>query len=200
MAVNDTIPKSRITLTYRTDVRGEKEEVNLPFRLLIMGDMSAGKSTDRKLDLDQRRIRNIEGSHLTEMMADMNISIETEVQNRIDPQNGDTLKVSIPITSMRSFDPYEVAQHVPKIKSLLLLKSLLLELQGDIDNRKQFRRAMRTVALNKDNLVSLRAELGDGFSSFVLPAKTATAADAEASETVETNEASTESGEGDAES
>ena len=39
MAITDEIPKSRLTLTYRTTVSGEPEDVALPFRLLIMGEI-----------------------------------------------------------------------------------------------------------------------------------------------------------------
>ena len=35
---------------------------------------------------------------------------------------------------------------VPKIKSLLLLRKLLLEVQGNLDNRKEFRKLMRALA------------------------------------------------------
>jgi type VI secretion system protein ImpB len=37
MAITDEIPKSRLTLTYRTNVHGEAEDVALPFRVLVMG-------------------------------------------------------------------------------------------------------------------------------------------------------------------
>ena len=33
MAVQDELPRSRITLTYRTTIHGQQEEVNLPFRV-----------------------------------------------------------------------------------------------------------------------------------------------------------------------
>jgi type VI secretion system protein ImpB len=50
MGVNDEIPKSRITLTYKTEVQGEPAVVDLPFRLLVLGDFSGGSSKDRQVD------------------------------------------------------------------------------------------------------------------------------------------------------
>ena len=52
MAIQDQLPKSRITLTYRTTINGEQETVNLPLRLLVFGDFSLGSSEDRKIDLE----------------------------------------------------------------------------------------------------------------------------------------------------
>lgn len=46
MAIQDQLPKSRITLTYRTTINGEPETVKLPLRLLILGDFSHKSSVD----------------------------------------------------------------------------------------------------------------------------------------------------------
>jgi type VI secretion system protein ImpC len=47
VAIQDQLPKSRITLTYRTTINGEPETVKLPVRLLILGDFSHNSSVDR---------------------------------------------------------------------------------------------------------------------------------------------------------
>ena len=57
MSIQDEIPKSRLTLKYKTDVNGQPEDVTLPLRMAILGDFSGGTSTDRKVDLEERRIR-----------------------------------------------------------------------------------------------------------------------------------------------
>jgi type VI secretion system protein ImpB len=168
MAVNDEIPKSRITLTYRTDVSGEPVDTVLPFRLLIMGDFSNGTSTDRKLDLDQRQIRNLDGKNLNEVMKDMGMSMSFSVPNRIDPSNAAELDVELPITSMKSFTPAEIARNMPKVRALLLLRKLLLEVQANLDNRKDFRRMVRELAQNKAAVESLKKDL-QAFSSYAIP-------------------------------
>ncbi len=169
MAINDDIPKSRITLTYRTQVQGEPEDVTLPFRVLVLGDLSQGTSKDRGVDLDQRQIRTLDGGNLGKVMADMKMTLDLDVPNRINPSSGQgMLKVKLPITSMKSFAPAEVAQQVPKVKALLLLKKLLLEAQANIDNRKEFRRLLRELAKDKDAIEALRQQL-PGFQDFKLP-------------------------------
>ena len=131
MAVNDEIPKSRLTLTYRTAVSGEAEDVALPFRLLVLGDLSGGTAKDREVDLDQREIRNLDGTNLSDVMADMNMSVKFNVANKIDPERAEELEVELPITSMKSFQPSDIAQNVPKIKALLLLRKLMRALAQD---------------------------------------------------------------------
>lgn len=169
MAVTDEIPKSRLTLTYRTTVTGSAQEVALPFRLFVMGDLSGGSSRDRKMDLDHRMPRRLNGKNLDEIMADMNMSVELTVPNRIDPDRSADLPVKLPINSMRSLSPAAVAQDVPKIKALLLLKKLLLEVQANLDNRKDFRRLLRELAADKQAVAALQSEL-KGFDDFKVPA------------------------------
>lgn len=168
MAITDEIVKSRITLTYRTTVRGEPEDVALPLRVLVMGDLSGGTSKDRATELDRRTIRRLDGKNLDEVMRDMNMHVELSVPNRIDPEKQEELSVRLPIRSMRSFTPAEVARHVPKVKALLLLKKLLLEVQANLDNRKEFRRMLRELAGDKQAVADLLKEL-KGFDDFKLP-------------------------------
>lgn len=168
MAITDEIPKSRLTLTYRTNVNGTPEDVTLPFRLLIMGDLSSGTSKDRAVDLDQRQIRQLDGKNLNQVMADMNMSVSLSVPNRIDPSRSESLNVTLPITGMKSFTPADIAQNVPKVRSLLLLRKLLLEVQSNLDNRKEFRTLLRQLAQDPNAVAALREELA-GFDDFKVP-------------------------------
>jgi type VI secretion system protein ImpB len=175
VAITDEIPKSRLTLTYRTTVTGSPQEVQLPFRVVVMGDLSRGSARDRKVDLDQRLLRRLDGKNLDDVMADMQMSVELTVPNRIDPDKAADMPVKLPVNSMRSLSPAEVAKNVPKIKSLLLLKKLLLEVQANIDNRKDFRRLLRQLAADKSAVQSMVKEL-PGFECFKVPPKPAAAA------------------------
>lgn len=168
MAINDDIPKSRLTLTYRTDVQGQREEVQLPFRLLVLGDLSRGTSKDTQRDLDQREIRTLDGTNLGAVMADMGSSMSFAVRNRIDPDKSEELQLQLPVTSMKSFSPAVVAQQIPKVRALLLLKTLLLEVQGNLDNRKEFRKLLRAMASDGEAVKALAAEL-PGFENFKVP-------------------------------
>jgi type VI secretion system protein ImpB len=170
LSINDEIPKSRITLTYRTTAGGEREDVNLPFRLLIMGDLSNGSSKDRReAELDKRTIRNLDGRNLDAMMKDMDMSMEFDVENRVDPDGGD-VHVKLKVDSMKSLGPAEIAQQIPKVKSLLLLRKLLMEVQANLDNHKEFRKLIRTLAQTKtsEDLRTELARLGD-FKDFQVP-------------------------------
>ena len=99
MAIQDEIPKSRLTLRYKTEVSGQPEDVSLPLRLLVEGDFSLGSSKDRKVDLEERRLRTLDGTNTDAAMKDMGMSLKFAVSNKIDPEMAEDMDVEIPIDS-----------------------------------------------------------------------------------------------------
>ncbi|QTA81198.1 Type IV secretion system protein, VipA-like [Desulfonema limicola] len=168
MAIQDEIPKSRLTLRYKTEVNGQPEDVSLPLRLLVANDFSLGSSKDRKVDLDERRIRSMNGKNTDSVMKDMGIKVNFAVPNKIDPDKAEDMQVDIPIDSIRAFSPDQVAKHVPKVKSLLMLKELMEEVISNVDNRKDFRKLLGELMSNEEALAKMMEEL-KGYESLKLP-------------------------------
>ena len=172
MAVQDEVPKSRITLRYRTEINGTPEDITLPLRLLILGDLSQGTSSDRKVDLEERKMRNLDGKNTAAVIKDMKMSVNLQCPNKVDPENAETIDVTIPITGMKSFQPDEVAKSVPKLRALLMLRKLLLEVESNIGNSKDFKKALGDLYANPEALTKLREEL-KALESLKLPAPAA---------------------------
>jgi len=174
VAIQDEIPKSRLTLRYKTEVNGQPEDITLPLRLMVTGDFSQGTSADRKVDLDERRVRNLDGTNTDSIMKDMGMTLSFAVENKIDPERGEDLQVSLPIDSMKSFSPDHVAQNIPKLKGLLTLKRLVEEMLSNVDNRKEFRKLLDELMSRPEDLEKILADL-KGFEGFKLPGKDAPA-------------------------
>jgi type VI secretion system protein ImpB len=171
MAIQDEIPKSRLTLKYKTEISGQPEDLTLPMRLLVTGDFSLGTSKDRKVDLEERRIRNMDGKNTNAVMKDMGMSLKFAVSNKIDPENEEDMNVEIPIDSMNAFLPDHIAENVPKLKGILMLKQLLEEVMSNVDNRKEFRNLLGKLMSDQEALGKMVEEL-KGFESFKLPTAT----------------------------
>lgn len=155
MPIQDKLPKSRITLVYRTKINGQQEDVKLPFRVVVLGDFSLGSSTDRQVDLDERKMRSVNGSNISELMKDMGMSVSFDVDDKVSSDGAGKMQVELPINRMKSFHPDEIVNHVPKLKALMLLRKLLLEMQSDIDNRKELRRKLYELFSDKEQLQKL---------------------------------------------
>ena len=169
MAVQDETPKSRITLTYKTEVDGEPAVVNLPFRLMVLGDFSGGTSKDRKLDLEERGLRSLDGRNTNEVMKDMQISLDVVVPNKINPQE-ESMRVQLSLDGMSSFSPEEVAKQIPQIRSLMLLKKLLEEVQSNVANKKEFAHLLSKLFSSEEMLNKMREKLKN-YSIYRIPQK-----------------------------
>jgi type VI secretion system protein ImpB len=168
MAIQDEIPKSRLTLRYKTEVSGQPEDVSLPLRLLVEGNFSMGSSKDRKLDLEERRLRTLDGTNTDAVMKDMGMSLKFAVSNKIDPEMAEDMDVEIPVDSMRSFSPDHIAKHVPKLRGVLQMKKLLEEVISNVDNRKDFRKLLNELMSDEEALGKMMEQL-KGYESLKLP-------------------------------
>lgn len=170
MSIQDEIPKSRLTLQYRTTINGAMQDVTLPFRMLVLADFSLGTSRDRQEDLADRRLRPLSGKNLGPIMNDMKMTLRCPVKNTIDPDREEGFEVALPLTSMSSFSPDQIAQAVPKIRALMLIKQLLLEVQASADNRRDVRKMLQEIYSRPELLGALRKRL-EGFKGMQLPEK-----------------------------
>ena len=168
MAIQDEIPKSRLTLRYKTEINGQQEDVALPLRIIVEGDFSQGSSKDRALDLDERRLRNLDGTNLDAVMNDMGMSLNFAVPNKVDPEVAEDMEISIPVESMNSFSPDHVAKHVPKLHGLLQIKALLEEVISNVDNRKDFRKLLNELMGDEEALATMLEQL-KSYDSLKLP-------------------------------
>ncbi len=158
MSVQDEVKKSRLTLRYKTEVNGEPAVVDLPLRLMVLGDFSAGSSKDRQVDLEERKSRSLDGGNFNELMRDMEIALDMVVPNKVNPDE-ESLRVKLSVDNIRSFSPEEVAKQVPQIRSLILLKKLLEEIQSNVANKKEFAQLLSRLFSNGNLLSSLREKL-----------------------------------------
>ncbi len=169
MAIQDEIPKSRLTLRYKTEINGQPEDVSLPLRMIVEGNFSQGTSKDREVDLEERRLRSLDGTNTNAVMKDMDMSLKFAVPNQIDPEVAEDMDVHIPIDGMNSFSPDHVAKHVPKLRGLLQMKNLLEEVISNVDNRKDFRKLLNELMSNEEALDKMLDQL-KGYESLKLPA------------------------------
>jgi type VI secretion system protein ImpB len=167
MAAKNSVPKSRISLTYDTKQPDQpRKEKELPLRLLVVGDLSgrahkpegAPAPAGKPDDLESRPIHNLNGANLDAVMSKMNVSLTLNgVANHVD-KNGAPFDVTIPLKSMSAFEPGNMVDLVAPVKKLLEIRKLILDLQAQVDNNKTFRRLVRELAApaNRDLLKQLR--------------------------------------------
>lgn len=159
MPIQDEVKKSRITLIHNTTVNGEVQSEEIPFRILVTGDLSDGSSKDRQLKLNEREIRNFDGNNTNSIIKDMGININLEVINKINPEEEETVKVELPIENLKSFSPEQIAQKIPKVRKLLELKALLKEGLTAIGNNRKLAAEIKKLYQDKESYGALKKQL-----------------------------------------
>lgn len=130
-------PTERLNLTLDGTINGEPADKELPFGTYVVADLSLGTSRDCDFDLEERKSRVLDGTNTNEVMRDMGIRLNIVVPNKINPKE-EGLRVHLSLDSMNSFSPEQIAKQIPQVRSLLLLKKLLEEVQSNIANKKEF--------------------------------------------------------------
>ena len=84
-------PKERINVTFKPATGGAQEEIELPLKLMVLGDFTQ-RADDRKIE--DRKPISIDKNSLDEVLAKQELNLTFAVPNRLqDEQEGDELAV-----------------------------------------------------------------------------------------------------------
>jgi len=149
------IPPARVNIKLDIDKGGAQKKVELPFKMLVLGDFT-GKEDGRRL-VDRDKI-NINKDNFNQVMESMDLGLNFSVENKINPGGGD-LKVDLKFKNMKSFEPLEIVKQVPQLSKLLAARNLVKDLKSNLMDNKEFRRKLEGIMQDQGAMDSLVAEL-----------------------------------------
>lgn len=151
-------PKERINVTFKPSSGEGLDELELPLKLMMMGDYTL-KTDDRKIE--DRKSININKNNFNEVLEKHNLSLDLQVPNRLsDDVTNEELAIKLQFQSMKDFDPASLVQQVPEMKALMELRDALVALKGPLGNVPSFRKAIEEVLTNQESREKVLAELG----------------------------------------
>ena len=151
-------PKERINVTFKPSNGEGLDELELPLKLMMMGDYTL-KADDRKIE--DRKAININKNNFNEVLEKHNLNLELQVPNRLtDETTDEELAIKLQFQSMKDFDPASLVQQVPEMKALMELRDALVALKGPLGNVPSFRKAIEEVLTNQESREKVLAELG----------------------------------------
>lgn len=144
-------PPARVNLFLEVETNGAMKKVELPLRMLVMGDF-LGREVDE--EVADREIVNINKDNFEDVMGSSDLSLEYTVADKL--RGGDNeMKVNLQFEDMKSFNPEQVARQIPELDKLLAARNLLQDLRNRLISVGQFRKELESVI--KDD--ALRAKL-----------------------------------------
>jgi type VI secretion system protein ImpB len=150
-------PKERVNIVYRPAVGDAKEDVELPLKVLVMGDFTGSKD---ERQLEKREPVNIDKDNFNDVLKAQNISLNLTVPNKLSGKEEDEMPVKLNIESMKDFGPEAVVQQVPELKRLLELRESLTSLKGPLSNIPEFRKKIQELVKDDKARKQLLKEMG----------------------------------------
>jgi type VI secretion system protein ImpB len=139
-------PKERVNITYRPATGDAQEEIELPLKLLMMGDFTMRKD---ETPLEDRKAINIDKDNFNSVMKSQDLSLNLVVPNKLSETAGEEMAVNLNFDNMQDFSPEAVAEQVPELKALLNLREALTAVKGPLGNVPAFKKKIQ--ALMKDD-------------------------------------------------
>jgi len=151
-------PKERINITFKPATGGAQEEIELPLKLLVLGDFT--QQVDER-PVEDRKPINIDKNTFDDVLAKQKLGLTLSVPNRLQDE-GDTqeLAVNLSLNSMKDFNPANLVEKVPEMKKLMELRDALMALKGPLGNAPAFRKAIESVLENEDSRSRVLGEIG----------------------------------------
>jgi type VI secretion system protein ImpB len=149
-------PKERINIVYRPATGDQKEEVELPLKLLVLGDF-VGRADDRKIE--DREPINVDKDNFNEVLKGQQIGIDLTVNNRLSNDPDAQMGVSLKFNSLKDFEPESIAEQTPELRKLLELRQALTALKGPMANIPEFRKKIQELVQDKTAKEKLMREL-----------------------------------------
>src|SRR5215470_15071711 len=111
-------PKERVNIVYKPATGDAQEEVELPLKLLMIGDYT-GPKDDRPLE--DRKPINIDKDNFDEVLRSHNLELQMNVADKLSGQDGAEMSVKLSFKKLSDFGPEAIVNQVPELKRLLEL-------------------------------------------------------------------------------
>ncbi len=142
MKEGSVAPKERVNITYKPATGNAKEEVELPLKMLMLGDYTMRPDPT---PLEDRKPINVDKDNFQKVMAEQKLSLSLGVKDRLSEQEDNELHVNLKFRRLSDMEPAAIANQVPELKKLLELRAALTALKGPLGNEKAFRNKIQTI-------------------------------------------------------
>ncbi|MFT0520814.1 type VI secretion system contractile sheath small subunit [Pseudomonas faucium] len=149
------VPKARVNIKLDLHTGGAQRKVELPLKLMLMGDYSNGAE---QRPLAERAKINIDKNNFDHVLADFSPALQMAVENTLVDDGSDT-SVALQFQSIKDFEPEHVARQIPQLRALLAMRNLLRELKANVLDNATFRTELERILRDETLSEALRNEL-----------------------------------------
>jgi len=148
-----------VNIVYKSSVGDAQEEVELPLRLMMIGDYTGRADST---PLEDRKPIDINKDNFNDVLRSQNISVTVQVANKLAEKEGEEMPATLKFSHLKDFEPEAIVGQVPELKKLMELRQALSALKGPLGNLPEFRKKIQTIIGDKAAREKLAAEISGG--------------------------------------
>lgn len=148
----------RVQITYDVETGGAMEQVELPFVVGVLADLSAQRKEPLPA-MKERKFIPIDRDNFNDVIARQAPRLAMRVQNRLTDEDT-KLNVELNFKTMDDFDPDRIAQQVEPLRQLLEMRQRLTELEARMEGNDKLSQALENVLTNMEQAQAMAKQMG----------------------------------------
>jgi type VI secretion system protein ImpB len=113
MSKQSESPKERINVTYKPATGDQSAEVEIPYKLTILGEFNPDEEAK---PVEDKKVISVNKNNFNDVLKHQNLSLSFSVDNKLTDEEGASLNVSLDLNSMKDFSPESIVDNVDEMK------------------------------------------------------------------------------------
>ena len=152
--------KPRVHITYE-DPYDAEVQVELPFVMGVMADLSGNASAVAKPDMNDRNFLDIDMDNFDKRMAAIEPGVSMKVPNKLGGEGGDKMGVNLKFSKMEDFAPAAIARQVPSLAKLLEAREQLSNLMKYMDGKVAAEDTLKKLLADPELMAAMKQKLAE---------------------------------------
>jgi type VI secretion system protein ImpB len=145
----------RVHISYQDPYEANKQ-VELPFIMGVMSDLSGNASEVEKPAMADRKFANVDMDNLDAYMESVKPAVAFRVENRLGDAKDEQMGVKLTFNKMADFEPAAIARQVPAVRALLEAREQLANLQRYMDGKVAAEEKLRELLASPELMQTLK--------------------------------------------
>lgn len=150
----------RVQISYQ-DPYDSTKMVELPFVMGVLSDLSGNASEVEKPAVEDREFTDVTKDTLDDFVSSIAPGISMTVNNRLNPDGGDKMGISLHFDSMDDFEPAAIAAQVPALRKLLEARKQLANLQRYMSSKPKAQEHVKRLLADPELMAALAERTPD---------------------------------------
>lgn len=149
-------PKERINVTYKPATGDQTAEVEIPYKITVLGEFNPDEAFKR---VEDKKVININKNNFNDVLKHQNLSLSFAVDDKLTGEEDASLTVDLDIKGMKDFSPESIVENVSELQALMRLRESLIALKGPLGNVPAFKKAIENAIGDSDERDKLLSEM-----------------------------------------